>query len=221
MTMGAIVRTLSRYADKARPIAEPTRPRAREARCEICAAPIDARHAHVLRGAPRAILCACGPCASLFRDPRASNGKYRAIPDRVIVAAEPKIADAAWSALGVPVGLAFVVRDSKAQRRRCVYPSPGGAIETEIDDAAFDALAEREPLARAATDDVEALLVRRSRGGAFECFVAPIDECYALVGAVRETWRDFDGGDEARAAIDDFFARLRARSRPYDGDGAS
>jgi len=34
------------------------------------------------------------------------------------------------------------------------------------------------------------------------------------VGHLRRTWRGFDGGQEARALIDDFFATVRARSRP-------
>jgi hypothetical protein len=31
---------------------------------------------------------------------------------------------------------------------------------------------------------------------------------------MRMTWRGFDGGQEARAALDDFFAKVDARSRP-------
>jgi hypothetical protein len=42
----------------------------------------------------------------------------------------------------------------------------------------------------------------------------PIDACYELVGTMRKTWRGFDGGQEARTAMEDFFARVRARSRP-------
>jgi hypothetical protein len=42
----------------------------------------------------------------------------------------------------------------------------------------------------------------------------PIDVCYALVGQLRRVWRGFDGGTEARQAIDDFFADIAARSRP-------
>ena len=38
--------------------------------------------------------------------------------------------------------------------------------------------------------------------------------CYELVGALRLVWRGFDGGQEARAALDAFFADLAARSRP-------
>jgi hypothetical protein len=62
--------------------------------------------------------------------------------------------------------------------------------------------------------DVEALLVRRSdagRGGASssEALLVPVDACYRLVGLVRLHWKGFDGGAEAWAAIDGFFAELR------------
>ncbi|HEY3594055.1 MAG TPA: DUF5947 family protein, partial [Polyangiaceae bacterium] len=60
--------------------------------------------------------------------------------------------------------------------------------------------------------DVESLLVRGRAEGGFDCFLAPIDACYELVGRVRQTWRGFDGGEEARRAIDDFFGALRAKS---------
>ena len=52
----------------------------------------------------------------------------------------------------------------------------------------------------------------RSAGAA--CFVVPIDRCYELVGALRRVWRGFDGGQEARALLDGFFADVATRSRP-------
>jgi hypothetical protein len=45
-------------------------------------------------------------------------------------------------------------------------------------------------------------------------FLVPIDRCYELVGALRTVWRGFDGGQEARALLDGFFADLASRSRP-------
>jgi hypothetical protein len=40
----------------------------------------------------------------------------------------------------------------------------------------------------------------------------PIDACYELVGEVRRLWKGFDGGTEARSAIDAVFARLAERA---------
>jgi hypothetical protein len=46
------------------------------------------------------------------------------------------------------------------------------------------------------------------------CHLVPIDACYELVGQLRGQWRGFDGGREAHDAIEAFFSRVRARSRP-------
>jgi len=63
---------------------------------------------------------------------------------------------------------------------------------------------------------VEALLVNRiaqSRGaGAAEYFVAPIDECYKLVGLIRGSWRGFSGGTEVWREIGKFFSDLKEKS---------
>ena len=42
----------------------------------------------------------------------------------------------------------------------------------------------------------------------------PIDACYELVGRMRMTWRGFDGGQEARAALAEFFETVEQRSKP-------
>jgi hypothetical protein len=56
--------------------------------------------------------------------------------------------------------------------------------------------------------DVEALLLRR--GG--DSYLVPIDVCYELVGRLRRLWRGFDGGQEAHAAVEELFERVRARA---------
>jgi hypothetical protein len=59
--------------------------------------------------------------------------------------------------------------------------------------------------------DVEALLVRAA-DQQVEAFLVPIDVCYELVGHLRLLWRGFDGGQDVRRRLDDFFAHVRARS---------
>jgi len=195
------------------------------ARCELCGASIAERHRHVVETSAaerrgRGLLCACPACATLFSDPGASGARFRAVPTRVLFDPRSPLSDARWASLGVPVGLAFVARDSTRERWSALYPSPAGPVEAPVEDEAFQALAAAVPLARHVRADVEALVVRRDRAGRFECFVAPIDECFSLVGAVRARWRGFDGGDEARAAIDAFFDGWSARAEAIDRDGA-
>ena len=49
-----------------------------------------------------------------------------------------------------------------------------------------------------------------------ECFLVPIDVCYELVGRLRRVWRGFDGGQDARREIDDFFGTLPPRREWHD-----
>ena len=65
--------------------------------------------------------------------------------------------------------------------------------------------------------DVEALLVHASDQRAShkaEAFLVPIDVCYELVGHLRMLWRGFDGGQDVRKRLDEFFSHVRAKSRP-------
>ena len=209
--------SLERFAkSSARRAAEEARPRA--ARCELCAGPIGDPHRHVVELERRALLCACGACAVLFGDPASGGGRFRTVPDSVRVDPALVISDAEWAALGIPVRIAFVIPSSRraAGTREWVafYPSPGGSIEAEAPKAPWEELRARSPLVASVEEDVEALHVQRPRGGAVEALVAPVDACYELVALVRAHWRGFDGGDEAARVVEDFFARLRARSAP-------
>lgn len=185
-------------------------------RCEICASPIGEPHPHLLERDTRKLVCSCGPCAVLFKDVAASNGRLRTVPDRVLVDDGTVVADPTWAALGIPVGLAFLSHDSARGRWTAAYPSPAGPVRAEIEPDAWDAFAGALPLARHVEQDVEALVLRRRRDGRRECFVAPIDACFGLVGAIRSRWKGIEGGDDVRATIDAFFEELRKRARPLD-----
>jgi hypothetical protein len=169
----------------------------REIRCEVCAAPIGESHAHVVSLKDRTLACACGACAVLFRY---GGERYRTVPDRV------KVTDASGFD-AIPVQLAFVVR--QGERWSTFYPSPAGAVEAAVPGDVLAAL----PFAADLDADVEALLVRRPRAGAPECWLVGIDVCHQLTALLRRKWRGFSGGDEVAVAVDEFFARLREKIR--------
>jgi len=181
--------------------------------CEMCGADLVDEHPHVVNLDSRHLLCTCRPCYLLFTRAGAGRGNYRAVPDRYLVDPDLAVSDALWDRLQVPVGMAFFFFNSTLGRIVAQYPSPAGATESLLDLSAWDAVAEASPLARELVPDVEALIVRRSREGN-ESYLVPIDACYELVGRIRMHWTGFDGGEEARQDITDFFARVRSQSRP-------
>ena len=181
-----------------------------EERCDMCAAPVGAAHQHVVDLDSRAMMCACRPCYLLFAD-GAARQRYRAVPERFLSFAGAAVDDRAWDELQIPVGLAFLFRNSTQDRMVAFYPGPAGATESELPLHTWDRMVARVPELAVLRPDVEALLVRRSAG---DCHLVPIDACYELVGRLRTVWRGFDGGTEARDTVDGFFARVRARSRP-------
>lgn len=180
-------------------------------RCEMCAEPIADEHQHVVNVAERQLMCVCRGCYLLFTDSQAEL-RYRAIPDRYLAFPDFALDRRAWEALQIPVGLAFFFRNSALDRTVAFYPGPAGATESELDLEGWTAISAAEPRVGLLADDVEALLVRVPDDEEPICYLIPIDACYEFVGRLRMLWRGFDGGQEAREFIDDFFATLAARS---------
>jgi hypothetical protein len=181
-------------------------------RCELCGVDLADQHGHVVNLESRGLMCTCRPCALLFLHEGASQGKYRAVPDRHLHDPEFRLSNAVWDTLQIPVKIAFFFFNSTQNRFVAFYPSPAGATESLLPLDTWDQVLEDNPALPRPDPDVEALLVLRD-GGRSECFLAPIDSCYELVGRVRLRWRGFDGGQETWDDINSFFAALRARSR--------
>jgi Family of unknown function (DUF5947) len=195
--------------------------------CEMCRAPLDDRHGHLVDTEERSLSCACRACYLLFTHKGAAGGRYLAVPEDVYHDPGRPLTDADWNELQIPVAMAFFFFNSALDRVVAGYPSPGGATECELDLAAWDRLAAGYPLLAAMAPDVEAVFVNRADsagpGGrplqtppANEVFLIPIDLCYSLVGELRLRWQGFDGGAEARAALAAFLDDLRRRALPLD-----
>jgi hypothetical protein len=179
----------------------------------MCGTPVAARHSHVVDTEQRSLMCACRACYLLFTRP-AGAGKYRAVPDRYLFDATNPLSTAEWDSFGIPVSSAFFLRGGDPPAMTAFYPSPAGATECLLDLNAWAKLATEHPLLAAAEPDVEAILIRGT-DNAVECYLVPIDECYQLVGTVRMYWKGFDGGQEARERIDEFFDGIRSQARQY------
>ncbi|WP_068186530.1 DUF5947 family protein [Mycobacterium sp. UM_CSW] len=185
-------------------------------RCEMCSEIIPDEHQHVVNVGARQLMCVCRACYLLFTDTGAEL-RYRSVPDRYLAFPGFALDRRAWEALQIPVGVAFFFTNSALGRTVAFYPGPAGATESELDLDAWNAIGGADPRVALLTDDVEALLVRvpETSTGEVESadpqsYLVPIDACYEFVGRLRMLWRGFDGGQEARAFIDDFFARVAA-----------
>ena len=176
-------------------------------RCEMCQTVLDGRHGHLVDLDQRSIVCACRACYLLFTHEGAAGGRYKAVPERICHDPARPLADADWSELQIPVAMAFFFVNSALGRVVAGYPSPGGVTECELDLEAWDRLAAAYPLFGEMAPDTEAIFVHKS-----EAFLIPIDMCYSLVGELRMYWQGFDGGAEAREALEKFLAGLRRRA---------
>ncbi len=188
--------------------------------CEMCTELIGEMHSHVVNLETRSLLCTCRACYLLFTTPGAAGGRYRAVPDRSLFDPAFELTEAQWDELQIPVAMAFFFRNSLLGRFVAFYPSPGGATESLLDLERWDEAMAANPAFADVEPDVEALLVYRPvEDGPFECYLAPIDACYELVGRVKMNWKGFGGGEEVWKDIRAFFAGLRERSREIVREG--
>lgn len=190
-------------------------------RCEMCALAIAPEHQHVVDMQVRQLMCVCRPCYLLFTGQGAAL-RFRAVPDRFLSFPQFALGQGNWDELEIPVGLAFFFHNSSLGRVAAFYPGPAGATESELPLQAWNSVVSANPQLATLLPDVEALIVRMpedgsDRGG--ECYLVPIDACYELVGQLRRVWRGFDGGQQARARIDEFFSSVAARAKPAKTGG--
>lgn len=202
----------------ARAAASGEEPRPPSHRCELCSEVLPDVHRHLVELPARELACACRACALLFDRAtvagRTGGDRYRAVPElRQRLGLDP-LDDVAWSALGVPVRLAFFVRhegDAPLGEVTAYYPSPLGVVGTAVEPEAWERLARQQPAVERLRPEVTALLVHRD---AREHWLVGIDECYRLTARVRHSWTGMTGGDEVWHEIDRFFAELRGDAAP-------
>ena len=135
--------------------------------------------------------------------PSGAELRYRAVPDRYLSFPGFTLGPGQWDELEIPVGLAFLFRNSVLGRTVAFYPGPGRGHRVRAVRCRPGTRWWRPTRSwRLLRADVEALLLRapeRGRAG-FTCNLVPIDACYELVGRLRLLWRGFDGGSEAHDA---------------------
>ena len=202
--------TLRQFA-RSRPPAE---------RCELCSTGLAHEHPHLVEISLRQIICACEACATLFDG--MANGKYRRVSRRAQFLVDFKMTDAQWDNLYVPINMAFFFQSSVERRVVALYPSPAGAVESLLSLDAWNEIVQENAILSLLAPDIEALLVNRV-GHAHELsraeyYIAPIDECYKLVGLIRANWKGLSGGTEVWLEIGRFFSELRSLADIVHGE---
>ncbi|MHB8691188.1 MAG: DUF5947 family protein [Solirubrobacteraceae bacterium] len=186
------------------------RPVAQE-RCDLCNTTVPDDHRHLLHLVERQIVCACEACWAL----RSGDPEYRPTGMRTLWLEGFQCDDESWGSFQIPIGLAFFMRSSVGDRGHPVvafYPSPAGATESELSLEAWDAFVALNPLLGDLEPDAEALVVNRL-SGAGQYLIAPIDDCYALVGLIKSRWEGISGGSALSEAVPEFFETMRGRAK--------
>jgi hypothetical protein len=176
--------------------------------CDLCGVEVPPKHEHLLHLGDRRILCVCATCWAQ----RSGDPELRPTGSRVVWLEGFSLPDELWARLEVPIGLAFFMYSSSLEAMVAMYPSPAGATESELQLAAWEDLTALNPALEGLEPDAEALVVNRI-SEPHEFVIAPIDECYGLVGAIKVNWEGISGGAAIEREVPAFFARLRARSR--------
>ncbi len=187
--------------------------------CELCSNGLGHDHPHLVELASRQILCACDACAMLFDGMERS--RYKRVSRNPRCLANFEMTDGQWESLMIPINMAFFFHSSIEGKMIALYPSPAGAVESLLPLEAWSEIAENNPMLHSLRPDIEALLVNRvghaHQLGRAEYYVAPIDECYKLVGLIRSNWRGLSGGTEVWTEIARFFSELRSKSELIPG----
>jgi hypothetical protein len=194
----------ARKADRPRVVAQE--------RCDICGATVPDDHRHLLHLDERRIVCSCEACWALH----SGDAEYRPAGTRTVWLEQFEFSDELWGMFQIPIALAFFMRSSVTGGVVAFYPSPAGATESELDLEPWSVLVKANPALEELDPDAEALIVNRL-SEPHQHVIAPIDDCYSLVGLIKSRWEGISGGDALEQAVPEFFGALRRRSSPVAG----
>jgi hypothetical protein len=173
-------------------------------RCALCPLSLAEDHKHLLDLEERRIICVCPTCWSV----RSGDARYRPTGSRTLWLEPFELSDELWAAFQIPIGLAFFLRSTTTGGIVAMYPSPAGATESELDLYAWDRLVAANPVLDDLDPDAEALIVNRMTAP-HAYAIAPLDDCYRLVGIVKATWEGITGGSAMEEAVQHYFDDLR------------
>ncbi len=182
-------------------------PGAARERCDLCGTGVPDDHRHLIHLVERRIVCVCEACWAL----RSGDAEYRPTGMRTAWLEQFECDDETWGRFQIPIGLAFFMRSSLTGGVVAFYPSPAGATESELSLEAWETLVGLNPVLAELDPDAEALVVNRL-SDPHQHVIAPIDDCYALVGLIKSRWEGISGGSALNQAVPEFFEAMRSRA---------
>ncbi len=177
--------------------------------CDLCGISIPDDHRHLLHLIERRIVCSCESCWAM----RSGEGDYRPTGNRTLWLPDLDVPDDLWASFQIPIGLAFFMDSTVTACVVALYPSPGGATESELHFESWSRMRALNPVLEGLEPDIEGLVVNRLADPPAYA-IAPIDKCYELTGTIKAHWEGISGGSEVEAAVARFFAGLRATAVP-------
>jgi len=176
--------------------------------CDLCGTGIPEDHRHLLALSERRIVCACEACWAM----RSGEGDYRPTGNRTLWLESLHLPDELWASFQIPIGLAFFMVSTVTSCVVAMYPSPGGATESELHFDSWKRALELNPVLADLEPDVEGLIANRMSDPPMYV-IAPIDRCYALTGTIKAHWEGISGGPDVHAAVERFFDELRSEAK--------
>jgi hypothetical protein len=191
-----------------RPVASGPAPVAADTEiCDLCGIGLPDDHRHLLALVERRIVCSCEACWAM----RSGEGDYRPTGNRTVWLPDLQLPDDLWASFQIPIGLAFFMASTVTECVVAMYPSPGGATESELHFDSWTRMCQLNEVLGTLEADIEGLIANRLCDPPIYV-IAPIDRCYALTGTVKAHWEGISGGTGVEAAIDAFFGRMRAEA---------
>jgi hypothetical protein len=198
------MRGLARPGTPSAPTAPPPPATADTEACDLCGVGIAEDHRHLLHLGERRIVCACEACWAM----RSGEGDYRPTGNRTVWLSGLDVPDDLWAGFQIPIGLAFFMESTVTGCIVAMYPSPGGATESELHFESWNRMRELNPALETLEPDIEGLIANRLCDPPIYV-IAPIDRCYELTGTVKAAWEGISGGPGVQMAVDGFFETLR------------
>ena len=187
----------------------PTAVASTEEACDLCGVGISESHRHLLALSERRIVCACEACWAM----RSGEGDYRPTGNRTLWLPGLEVPDDLWASFQIPIGLAFFMESTVTSCVVALYPSPGGATESELHFDSWARMRSLNPVLDTLEPDIEGLIANRLADPPVYV-IAPIDRCYALTGTVKAHWEGISGGAGVQDAVSEFFDRLHGEATP-------